>query len=79
VDAGVLSRRDPDTGAWFSEPRALKTPTRHLHPPPTKITARIIVRRIKDARSPDAPSGVAVSLFFTNADLPVTEADGTHR
>ena len=44
------------------------------------ITARLIVRRVKDARHLDALFPVwRYHPFFTNTDLPVAEADVTHR
>ena len=39
-----------------------------------------MVRRVKDARYPDALFPVwRYHPFFTNSDLPTTEADITHR
>ena len=44
------------------------------------MTARLIVRRVKDARYPDALFAVwRYHPFFTNSDQPVAEADITHR
>ena len=45
-----------------------------------RITARLVVRRVKDARYPDALFPVwRYHPFFTNTDLPAAEADITHR
>ena len=44
------------------------------------VTARLVVRRVKDARYPDALFPVwRYHPFLTNSDLPTTEADITHR
>jgi hypothetical protein len=44
------------------------------------VTARLIVRRVKDARYPDALFPVwRYHPFFTDSDEPVAEADITHR
>ena len=61
-------------------PRSPKSPTPPSHPPPTRITARLVVRRVKDARYRDALFPVwRYHPFFTNTDLPVDQADITHR
>ena len=45
-----------------------------------RITARLVVRRVKDARYPDALFPVwRYHPFFTNTDLPTADADITHR
>jgi hypothetical protein len=45
-----------------------------------RITARLVVRRVKDARYPDALFPVwRYHPFFTNTDLPTAQADITHR
>jgi hypothetical protein len=45
-----------------------------------RITARLVVRRVKDARFPDALFPLwRYHPFFTNTDLPVDAADITHR
>jgi hypothetical protein len=72
--------RDPDTGAWISDAEVAETTytafTSTKHP----ITARLIVRRVKDARYPDALFPVwRYHPFFTDTDLPVDQADITHR
>ena len=45
-----------------------------------RITARLVVRRVKDARYPDALFPVwRYHPFFTNTDLPTAQADIVHR
>ena len=45
-----------------------------------RLTARLVVRRVKDARYPDALFPVwRYHPFFTNTTLPTAEADLTHR
>ena len=47
---------------------------------PDRITARLVVRRVKDARYRDALFPMwRYHPFFTNTDLPVEQADITHR
>jgi DDE family transposase len=71
---------DPDTGALISDAEVAETPYTvsirgHGH-----ITARLVVRRVKDARYPDALFPVwRYHPFVTNSALPTTEADLTHR
>jgi hypothetical protein len=72
--------RDPDTGAWISDAEVAEIPYTAFALTPDRITARLVVRRVKDARFPDALFPVwRHHPFFTNTDLPVTEADITHR
>ncbi len=72
--------RDPDTGAWISDAEVAEVPytafasTRHA------VTARLIVRRVKDARYPDALFPVwRYHPFFTDTDEATAAADITHR
>ncbi len=72
--------RDPDTGAWISDAEVAEVPytafasTRHA------VTARLIVRRVKDARYPDALFPVwRYHPFFTDTDQATAAADITHR
>ena len=52
-------------------PRSPKSPTPPSRPPPIAITARLVVRRVKDARYRDALFPVwRYHPFFTNTDLP---------
>ena len=47
---------------------------------PDRITARLVVRRVKDARYPDALFPVwRYHPFVTNSELPTAEADITQR
>jgi hypothetical protein len=71
---------DPDTGQLISDAEVAETPyTLRLGRGRTS-TARLIVRRVKDARYPEALFPVwRYHPFVTNSDLPTTEADLTHR
>jgi len=72
--------RDPDTGAWISDAEVAEIPYTAFATTPDRITARLIVRRVKDARFPDALFPVwRYHPFFTNTDLPADQADITHR
>ena len=70
---------DPDTGKLISDAEVAETSYtafsgRH------QVTARLIVRRVKDANYPDALFPVwRYHPFFTNSDLPTVDADLTHR
>jgi hypothetical protein len=72
--------RDPDTGAWISDAEVAEIPYTASASGPDRVTARLVVRRVKDARFPDALFPVwRYHPFFTNTDLPVEAADITHR
>jgi Transposase DDE domain group 1 len=72
--------RDPDTGAWISDAEVAEIPYTAFASTKDAITARLVVRRVKDARYCDALFPVwRYHPFFTNTDLPVAEADITHR
>ena len=72
--------RDPDTGAWISDAEVAEIAYTAFASTPDRITARLVVRRVKDARYPDALFPVwRYHPFFTNTDLPTAEADITHR
>jgi hypothetical protein len=72
--------RDPDTGAWISDAEVAEIGYTAFASTPDRITARLIVRRVKDARFRDALFPVwRYHPFFTNTDLPVDHADITHR
>jgi len=72
--------RDPDTGAWISDAEVAEIGYTAFASTKDRITARLIVRRVKDACYPDALFPVwRYHPFFTNTDLPVEEADITHR
>lgn len=46
--------RDPDTGAWISDAEVAEIGYTAFNSTDTPVTARLIVRRVKDARYPDA-------------------------
>jgi type II secretory pathway pseudopilin PulG len=46
--------RDPDTGAWISDAEVAEIPYTAFASTRDRITARLVVRRVKDARFPDA-------------------------
>lgn len=72
--------RDPDTGAWISDAEVAETSYTAFAGRPEEITARLIVRRVKDANHLDALFPVwRHHPFLTNTDLPTAEADITHR
>jgi hypothetical protein len=71
---------DPDTGEWISDAEVAETVytafagTRH------QVTARLVVRRVKDKNPDDALFPVwRYHAFFTNTALSTVEADLTHR
>ena len=72
--------RDPDTGAWISDAEVAEISYTAFASTPDAVAARLIVRRVKDARYPDALFPVwRYHPFFTNSTEPVAEADITHR
>jgi hypothetical protein len=72
--------QDPDTGAWISDAEVAEVPYTAFATTTDRITARLVVRRVKDARYPDALFPVwRYHPFFTNSTLPTVEADITHR
>jgi hypothetical protein len=72
--------RDPDTGDWISDAEVAEISYTAFASTKDRITARLVVRRVKDARYRDALFPVwRYHPFFTNTDLPVAEADITHR
>jgi hypothetical protein len=71
---------DPDTGAWISDAEVAEIPYTAFASTTDAITARLVVRRVKDARFPDALFPVwRYHPFLTNTDLPADQADITHR
>ena len=72
---------DPDTGAWISDAQVAETTYTLAETGAAPITARLIVRRVKDANQPH--DGLfplwRYHPFFTNTDQPATDADITHR
>jgi hypothetical protein len=72
--------RDPDTGAWISDAEVAEISYTAFASTPDRITARLVVRRVKDARYRDALFPLwRYHPFFTNTDLSVEAADITHR
>ena len=71
---------DPDTGALISDAEAAETGYTLSIRGHGRVTARLVVRRVKDARYPDALFPVwRYHPFVTNSELPTAEADLTHR
>ena len=72
--------RDPDTGAWISDAEVAEISYTAFAGRPEQITARLIVRRVKDANHLDALFPVwRHHPFLTNTELSTAEADITHR
>ena len=72
--------RDPDTGAWISDAEVAEIAYTAFASTPDRITARLIVRRVKDARYRDALFPVwRYHPFLTDTEEPVEQADVTHR
>jgi hypothetical protein len=72
--------RDPDTGAWISDAEVAETTYTAFSSTDHPVTARLIVRRVKDARYPEALFPVwRYHPFFTDTDEPIDAADITHR
>ena len=69
----------PDTGAWISDAEVAEVPYTAFAATQDAVTARLVVRRVKDARYPDALFPVCYHPFFTNTDLPTAQADIVHR
>jgi hypothetical protein len=71
---------DPDTGALISDAEVAETRYTLRLGSGRAITARLVVRRVRDARYPDGLFPVwRYHPFLTNSELPVAEADITHR
>ena len=63
--------RDPDTGDWISDAEAAEISYTAFASTKDRFTARLVVRRVKDARFRDALFPVwRYHPFFTNTDLP---------
>jgi hypothetical protein len=68
--------QDPDTGSWISDAEVAEISYTALASTKDAITARLIVRRVKDARHRDALFPVwRYHPFFTNSDEPLADAD----
>ena len=71
---------DPDTGAWISDAEVAEIPYTAFTSTDDPVTARLVVRRVKDANQADALFPVwRYHPFFTNSTEPVAAADITHR
>jgi hypothetical protein len=71
---------DPDTGVWISDAEVAEISYTAFTGRPEEITARLVVRRVKDANHLDALFPVwRHHPFLTNTDLPTAQADITHR
>jgi hypothetical protein len=72
--------QDPDIGEWISDAEVAEIPYTAFTSTTDATTARLIVRRVKDARHLDALFPVwRYHPFFTDSDEPVADADITHR
>jgi len=72
--------QDPDTGTWTSDAEVAETAYTAFAGTPEAITARLVVRRVKDANHLQALFPVwRHHPFLTNTELATTEADITHR
>jgi len=72
--------QDPDTGAWISDAEVAEIPYTAFASTRQPVTARLIVRRVKDAHYPDALFPVwRYHPFLTDSTEPVAAADITHR
>jgi len=72
--------RDPETGEWISDAEVAEIPYTAFSSTKDKVTARLIVRRVKDARYPDALFPIwRHHPFFTNSTESTADADITHR
>jgi hypothetical protein len=73
--------RDPDTGEWISDAEVAEISYTAFASTKDRITARLIVRRVKDAAVQQDPLFPTWRYhpFFTNSAEPVADADITHR
>ena len=72
--------RDPDTGDWISDAEVAETSYTAFGSTPHAVTARLVVRRVKDARHLDALFPVwRYHPFLTDTDNPAPDADIAHR
>ena len=72
--------QDPDTGAWISDAEVAEIAYTAFASTPDAITARLLVRRVKDARYPDALFPVwRYHRSSPTPTYPVEQADITHR
>ncbi|MBV9844702.1 MAG: IS1380 family transposase [Kutzneria sp.] len=71
---------DPDTGEWISDAEVAEIVYTAFASTPDQITARLIVRRVKDAARQDELFPVwRYHPFFTDSAEPTSQADIIHR
>lgn len=71
---------DPDTGQLISDAQVAETSFTAFASTGKPVTARLVVRRVRDQAKLDELFPVwRYHPFFTNTDLPAAEADITHR
>ncbi len=76
----IRERLNTDTGELISNAEVAETRYTLRLGPVRTLTVRLVVRRVKDARYPDALFPVwRYHPFVTNSTLPTAEADITHR
>jgi hypothetical protein len=72
--------QDPDTGEWISDAEVAETTYTAFAGSKHQVTARLIVRRVKDKNTQDPLFPVwRYHPFLTDNDEPAPEADITHR
>lgn len=72
--------QDPDTGEWISDAEVAEISYTGFASVPEAVTARLIVRRVKDAARQDKFFPVwRYHPFFTDSTEPVVDADLIHR
>jgi hypothetical protein len=72
--------QDSETGAWISDAEVAETSYTAFASGPEAVTARLIVRRVRDAARQDELFPVwRYHPFFTDSSEPVVDADLTHR
>ena len=77
--------RDPETGGWISDAQVAETTYTAFASKPDRVTARLIVRRVKDARLKNTTGQDELfpvwrhHPFFTDSTEPAVDADATHR
>ncbi|WP_067481101.1 IS1380 family transposase [Nocardia amamiensis] len=72
--------RDPDTGGWISDAEVAEIPYTAFASKPDRVTARLVVRRVRDAARQDELFPVwRYHPFFTDSTESTVDADLTHR
>jgi hypothetical protein len=75
--------QDPDTGEWISDAEVAETTYTAFTGTQHQVTARLIVRRVKDKNQPQGQDPLfpvwRYHPFLTDNDEPVAAADITHR